>query len=94
VGLEPFGPHPLGNNNQFHPALRDSQGFGFILAQELFGYKAGAFIDARKNRPCNQRPIKQPKSSFKNQPPDVKDRPPPFGGNQNQILPTLPLSFF
>jgi hypothetical protein len=43
---------------------------------------------------CNQRPIKQPKSSFKNQPPDVKDRPPPFGGNQNRSSPTFSLPLF
>ena len=29
--------HPLGNNNQFHPVLRDSQGLGFTLARGVTG---------------------------------------------------------
>jgi hypothetical protein len=43
---------------------------------------------------CNQRHRNQPKSSFKNQPPAVKDRPPPFGGNQNRSSPTFSLPLF
>ncbi len=38
-----IGDHPLGNNIEFHPALRESQRFGFIWT------RACVLLDVRNN---------------------------------------------
>ena len=41
MGLGPVGPHPLGNTNQFHPFLWESQGSEFISARAFICYMNG-----------------------------------------------------
>ena len=46
MGLGPVGPHPLGNTNQFHPFLWESQGSEFISARGLKCYESDYIRDS------------------------------------------------